>query len=241
MKKNLIVPALLAMGFASGTLPAPALAQDRSQDQSGGGSPGMGSQASGSAYERYLRQMHEELMRENASRQGSGGGSQSQGQSQGQSRNQAQAQDRQADWQQFMRGYRAGREEERRRREARSGQGQGGNQGQGPAGQSSSGQDSSNQSSSGQDSRQASGQDRDRMYVIPNVYPDSARFQQFAVVPDYSRTMDHLLIAAQSLREAIQDLAQQPAGERRNQAISQMQDALVETQQAMMRIPPDMR
>ncbi|MBU8536606.1 hypothetical protein [Falsiroseomonas tokyonensis] len=228
MKKNLIFPALLAMGFAGGALPASALAQSQSQNGSDAGPGNAGNQNSGSAYDRYLRQLHDALMRDHASRQDGGGGSQSQSQSHSQ----------QSDREQFLRGYRAGREEERRRREARSSQG---GQDQGSQNQSSQNQSRRSSQGSGQGSGQASGQGGERMYVIPNVYPDSAPFQQFAVVPDYSRSMDHLLVAAQSLREAIQDLARQPAGDRRDRAISEMQDALLETQQAMMRIPPAMR
>jgi hypothetical protein len=242
MQKKLIVPALLAMGLAGGTPPAPAYAQsqDGNQSQNQSQNRSGGSQASDGAYQRYLRQLHQDLMRENAGRQGGDGwsGSGSQGrQHGGQQSGSRQSSNQQSDREQFMRGYMAGREEERRRREMSSSQGggsQSGNRG-GNQGGSSQGGDGSQQSSQG------SGQGSRGLYVIPNVYPDSARFQQFAVVPNYSRSMDHLLIAAQSLREAIQDLAQQPAGERRDQAISEIQDALLETQQAMMRIPPDLR
>ena len=36
-------------------------------------------------------------------------------------------------------------------------------------------------------------------------------------------------------------MAQQPAGERRNQAAQQAREALLETQQAMVMLPPDLR
>ncbi|MGK7870521.1 hypothetical protein [Falsiroseomonas sp. E2-1-a20] len=250
MQKKLIVPALLAMGFAGGTLPVPAFAQsqDGNQSQNQSQNRSGASQASDGAYQRYLRQLHQELMRDNAGRQGgdswSGSGSQGR-QYGGQQSGGRQSGGQQSDREQFMRGYMAGREEERRRREMSSSQGggsQSGNQYGSQSGSRGGNQGGSSQGSDGrQQSSQASDQDSRGMFIIPNVYPDSVPFQQFAVVPNYSRSMDHLLVAAQSLREAIQDLAQQPAGERRNQAISEMQDALLETQQAMMRIPPDMR
>lgn len=224
MQKKLIIPAVLAMGFAGAALPAPVLAQSQGQQQDQS-REARGDGASGGAYERYLRQLHEGLTRGGASPRGTAREYEprsEQAQGQGSSR------------EEFMRGYRAGREEERRRREAASGQGGDGERGgQRRQSRQDTGQDG------GQDGR--SGQRGERVFVIPNVYPDSAPFQQFAVVPDHSRTMDHMLIAAQSLREAIQDLAQQPAGDRRNRAIEAMQDALLETQGAMMRIPPGMR
>lgn len=58
---------------------------------------------------------------------------------------------------------------------------------------------------------------------------------------DYSQPMERLFQAAQRLREAVQTTAQQPAGERRNQAMAQAREALMHTQQAMVQLPPDLR
>lgn len=59
--------------------------------------------------------------------------------------------------------------------------------------------------------------------------------------PEYTKSMEQLQAAAQRLREATQAMAQQPAGERRNQAIRQANQALIDTQDAMMRLPPELR
>jgi hypothetical protein len=58
---------------------------------------------------------------------------------------------------------------------------------------------------------------------------------------DRSRAMERLQEATQDLREAIQAMAQQPAGERRNQAIREANEAILEAQQAMIALPPDLR
>jgi hypothetical protein len=58
---------------------------------------------------------------------------------------------------------------------------------------------------------------------------------------DYSRSMERLQKAAQGLREAVQAMATQPAGEGRNEAMRQANDALVETQKAMVQLPPELR
>jgi len=59
--------------------------------------------------------------------------------------------------------------------------------------------------------------------------------------PDYTQAMERLFQAAQRLREAIQAMAQQPPGERRNQAMAQAREALLGTQQAMVQLPPELR
>ncbi|MBL0419170.1 hypothetical protein JI739_02310 [Ramlibacter sp. AW1] len=51
---------------------------------------------------------------------------------------------------------------------------------------------------------------------------------------DYERSVSQLMRAADSLRQSVQAMAQQPAGERRNQAMSQARQALWDTQQAMV-------
>jgi hypothetical protein len=58
---------------------------------------------------------------------------------------------------------------------------------------------------------------------------------------DHSQSMERLSQAAQRLREAVQSMAQQPAGERRNEAMAQAREALQHTQQAMVTLPADLR
>ena len=58
---------------------------------------------------------------------------------------------------------------------------------------------------------------------------------------DYTKPMERLFQAAQRLREAVQAMAQQPAGERRNKAMDQAREALLQTQQAMVQLPPELR
>lgn len=48
-----------------------------------------------------------------------------------------------------------------------------------------------------------------------------------------TKAMERLQQAADQLRKSVQAMAQQPAGERRNQAASEAREALLETQQAM--------
>ena len=59
--------------------------------------------------------------------------------------------------------------------------------------------------------------------------------------PDYSKSMERLQQASQKLRDAIQAMAHEPAGERRNRAIGQVHEALFETQRAMIALPPELR
>ncbi len=58
---------------------------------------------------------------------------------------------------------------------------------------------------------------------------------------EYSHSMERLQKAAQNLREAVQAMATQTAGSRRNEAMRQANDALLETQQAMVQLPPELR
>jgi sporulation protein YlmC with PRC-barrel domain len=58
---------------------------------------------------------------------------------------------------------------------------------------------------------------------------------------NYTQSMERLFQSAQRLREAVQAMAQQPAGERRNQAMAQAREALRHTQQAMLQLPAGMR
>ncbi len=132
----------------------------------------------------------------------------------------------------FERGYRQGRDEERRRQEA-----------------ASSGRDSRAGSSSGRgpDAGSSGGGGRGettRYWYVPDVLPDGPAYrglQDYALVPDYSRQMDRMLVAAQSLREAIQAAAQLPASEGRNRAMDRLREALIETQQAMVLLPQEAR
>lgn len=129
----------------------------------------------------------------------------------------------------FERGYRAGREEERRRQ-----------------GTQHSGSEGRNQPSSfgGSGRGRQGGFDIDRYLVIPDILPDGPAFrgmQDFALMPDYSQSMDRLRIAAQNLREAMQAMAQQPASDRRNRAMESARDALLETQQSMVQLPSELR
>jgi hypothetical protein len=123
----------------------------------------------------------------------------------------------------FERGYRQGREDERNWRESRGGMLSG----------------SADRSRAAEGGRQ--GWRDERVLLVPNVYPDNAPFQQFVVAPDYSRSMRWLLMATQSLREAIQAMAQQPPSQERNRAIAQAQDAILETQEVMLLMPPELR
>jgi hypothetical protein len=59
--------------------------------------------------------------------------------------------------------------------------------------------------------------------------------------PNYTQSMERLQEAAQRLRDAVQAMAQQPAGPRRNEAMRQANDALFDTQQAMIQLPPELR
>lgn len=58
---------------------------------------------------------------------------------------------------------------------------------------------------------------------------------------DYSKSMDQLQRAAQRLRESIQSLSQQPAGPKRDDAMRAAREALWDAQQAMVRLPPELR
>lgn len=58
---------------------------------------------------------------------------------------------------------------------------------------------------------------------------------------DHTQAMERLFQAAQRLRGAVQEMAQQPPGERRNRAMAQARDALLGTQQAMVQLPPELR
>ena len=55
-----------------------------------------------------------------------------------------------------------------------------------------------------------------------------------ASAPDYARGMDRLKQAAQKLGDATHAMAKQPAGDGRNAAIRQANEALLETQEAMI-------
>ena len=83
----------------------------------------------------------------------------------------------------------------------------------------------------------AAAQDRTGAASGPAAAGSTAR----STSPDYTASMSRLQEAAQRLRESIQAMAQQPPGERRNQAIDQAHQALYDTQSAMIRLPPELR
>lgn len=64
-------------------------------------------------------------------------------------------------------------------------------------------------------------------------------------IPDsdvqYSPAMQRLFQAAQRLRESVQDMAQQPAGPRRDEAMQTAERALLTTQEAMVQLPESLR
>src|SRR5688572_18606326 len=62
-----------------------------------------------------------------------------------------------------------------------------------------------------------------------------------SATPIHSEAVVALERAAQRLRESIQSLAQKPAGSQRDQALSDARRALYDTQQSMMRLPPEYR
>ena len=58
---------------------------------------------------------------------------------------------------------------------------------------------------------------------------------------DHTKAMDGLLMAAQKLRESIQQMAQQEPGPKRDAAIDAAHDALLLTQRGMLKLPPELR
>ncbi len=58
---------------------------------------------------------------------------------------------------------------------------------------------------------------------------------------DHSASMDRLQKSAQQLRESIQSMAQEAPGARRNDAIKAANRALMDVNQAMVQLPPEMR
>ena len=59
--------------------------------------------------------------------------------------------------------------------------------------------------------------------------------------PNYTKSMERLQQAADKLRQAIQAMADRPAGDQRAAAIDEAREALLETQQAMVWLPPSVR
>ena len=64
--------------------------------------------------------------------------------------------------------------------------------------------------------------------------PPELRSTERASTMDYDASVTSLMQSADSLRHSIQEMAQQPAGERRNRAIAQANEALLDTQAAMV-------
>ncbi|HEV7267763.1 MAG TPA: hypothetical protein VGN83_23095 [Falsiroseomonas sp.] len=239
------VPVFAALVGGTMLLATPALAQQGQQGDRGSSRDWVQSQDRTDAYDRYLRQLQMDSQnrgmgespfpygsRDRAQR-GDMGGQRFGGGGYGEQDRRAMAERYARD--QFERGYRAGREEERRQR---SGQSSGG---QFSGGQAFGGQDRSG----GSGSSGGSGIDADYYWVIPDILPDTRFYrgmQDFALIPDYTRPMDRLLIAAQGLREAIQATAiRLPPSDGRDRALNMLHEALIETQQAMVALPPEQR
>jgi hypothetical protein len=70
--------------------------------------------------------------------------------------------------------------------------------------------------------------------------PASAASAAGSEAADETAWITRLQDAAQRFREAIRAMAQQPAGDQRNQATKAANKALFETQSAMLELPPDM-
>lgn len=62
-----------------------------------------------------------------------------------------------------------------------------------------------------------------------------------SVKPVHTESMEKLQLAAQRLRESIQAMAQKQPGAEREYAIGQAHEALLQTQQAMLALPPELR
>ncbi|TFY99900.1 hypothetical protein [Ramlibacter rhizophilus] len=73
-----------------------------------------------------------------------------------------------------------------------------------------------------------------RMPDIEASPPSQRRGTASVSDADYQRSVTQLMRAADSLRQSVQQMAQQPAGERRNRAMEQARQALWDTQQAMV-------
>jgi hypothetical protein len=71
--------------------------------------------------------------------------------------------------------------------------------------------------------------------------PPEIRMGVMGEQPNYTQSMARLQEAAQRLRDAVQAMAQQPAGPARTQAMQQANQALFDTQQAMVQLPPHLR
>ncbi|MBV1797484.1 hypothetical protein [Siccirubricoccus sp. G192] len=59
--------------------------------------------------------------------------------------------------------------------------------------------------------------------------------------PEPSLSMDRLQRATEDLRKAIQAMAEQPAGDRRNEAMRTAERAILETQESMVQLPASLR
>lgn len=214
-----IIGALLGGTVFATALPAAAQPSGSGQDSwrgdssRGGGRDWVNSHDPMDSYDMWLQRLREEHDRN--SRRSQSGAESGRGNDAQRAMMERQAQ------MQFERGYRAGREEERRRRATQE-----------------SGGESARSTSSGR------GTGSDFYWVIPDILPDTRSYrgmQDYALIPDYSRSMDWLLFAAQGLREAVQAMAQQPPGEARDRAMDRAREALLETQQAMVQLSPERR
>lgn len=71
--------------------------------------------------------------------------------------------------------------------------------------------------------------------------PSSGSGTVISTQPQHTEAMQKLTQAAQRLRESIQAMAQKKTGPDRDAAMSQAQEALLDTQRAMVQLPPEMR
>lgn len=81
--------------------------------------------------------------------------------------------------------------------------------------------------------RQAQAALLDTQRAMMELPPEMRSWGSTASTASYDESVKKLMAAADSLRESIQAMAQRPAGEARNQAIRQANEALLETQSAM--------
>lgn len=79
------------------------------------------------------------------------------------------------------------------------------------------------------------------LLVAAPGWSQTAEVGRAATAAESPGAMNRLTAAADRLREAVQAMATQPAGERRNFAIRQADEALLEVKQAMTSLPPDLR
>jgi hypothetical protein len=78
---------------------------------------------------------------------------------------------------------------------------------------------------------------RDAQQAMIDLPPELRARPESMTDAEYAKATDELKQAAQRLRDSIHAMAQQPPGERRNQAIEQANEAILEVNQAMVMLP----